>query len=42
MGLRWRSHVKKLELSLSRKWMAIYTRPRWEKKVNSILAGKGF
>jgi transcription antitermination factor NusG len=23
------------------KWYAIYTRPRWEKKVNSLLEGKG-
>ncbi|HNA95683.1 MAG TPA: UpxY family transcription antiterminator [Chitinophagaceae bacterium] len=27
---------------MSKKWMAIYTRPRWEKKVNSILQEKGF
>lgn len=26
---------------MSRKWYAIYTRPRWEKKVNSLLAEKG-
>jgi transcription antitermination factor NusG len=26
---------------LSRKWLAIYTRPRWEKKVNQLLIEKG-
>jgi len=26
---------------LSRKWLAVYTRPRWEKKVNQLLAEKG-
>lgn len=26
---------------MSRKWLAIYTRPRWEKKVNSLLKEKG-
>jgi transcription antitermination factor NusG len=26
---------------LSRKWLAIYTRPRWEKKVNQLLQEKG-
>jgi len=26
---------------VNNKWYAIYTRPRWEKKVNSILAQKG-
>jgi transcription antitermination factor NusG len=26
---------------LTRKWLAIYTRPRWEKKVNRLLAEKG-
>ncbi len=25
-----------------RKWLAIYTRPRWEKKVNRLLEEKGF
>ncbi len=24
-----------------RKWLAVYTRPRWEKKVNQLLAEKG-
>ena len=26
---------------MSRKWLAVYTRPRWEKKVNQLLAEKG-
>ena len=26
---------------MSRKWLAIYTRPRWEKKVNQLLQEKG-
>ena len=26
---------------MSRKWLAIYTRPRWEKKVNLLLTEKG-
>lgn len=26
---------------MSRKWLAIYTRPRWEKKVNNLLREKG-
>jgi transcription antitermination factor NusG len=25
----------------NRKWLAVYTRPRWEKKVNQLLAEKG-
>lgn len=29
-------------MTLSRKWYAIYTRPRWEKKVNRLLSEKGF
>ncbi len=27
---------------MSRKWLAVYTRPRWEKKVNQLLLEKGF
>jgi transcription antitermination factor NusG len=27
---------------LSRKWLAVYSRPRWEKKVNQLLQEKGF
>lgn len=27
---------------MSRKWLAIYSRPRWEKKVNQLLQEKGF
>lgn len=26
---------------MSRKWLAVYTRPRWEKKVNQLLNEKG-
>jgi transcription antitermination factor NusG len=26
---------------LSKKWLAVYTRPRWEKKVNQLLLEKG-
>ena len=26
---------------MSRKWLAVYTRPRWEKKVNKLLNEKG-
>jgi len=28
--------------TLTRKWLAVYTRPRWEKKVNLLLSEKGF
>src|SRR3569832_1099930 len=28
-------------LFMSLKWYAIYTRPRWEKKVNNLLSQKG-
>ena len=38
--MRWRSHYKKVP-DLSRKWLAVYTRPRWEKKVNMLLTEKG-
>ena len=31
---------KKVLVSI-RKWLAVYTRPRWEKKVNQLLAEKG-
>lgn len=27
---------------MSRKWLAVYSRPRWEKKVNQLLIEKGF
>ncbi len=27
---------------MPKKWLAIYTRPRWEKKVNQLLTEKGF
>lgn len=29
-------------MALTRKWYALYTRPRWEKKVNRLLTEKGF
>ncbi len=31
----------KKTVRLSRKWLAVYTRPRWEKKVNQLLKEKG-
>ena len=30
-----------MEVSKEKKWFAIYTKPRWEKKVNSRLLEKG-
>ena len=33
--------MQKINGQLNRKWYAIYTRPRWEKKVNLLLGGKG-
>src|SRR5690606_9909926 len=33
--------IKKI-LHLGRKWLAIYSRPRWEKKVNQLLLEKGY
>src|SRR5215470_16647273 len=33
--------MQKLNGHMIRKWYAIYTRPRWEKKVNSLLVEKG-
>ena len=27
--------------SITRKWLAVYTRPRWEKKVHQLLTAKG-
>lgn len=29
-------------VNVSRKWLAIYSRPRWEKKVTQLLTEKGF
>lgn len=29
-------------MAVNRKWYAVYTRPRWEKKVNKLLSEKGF
>ena len=31
----------KMNIQLNKKWFAIYTRPRWEKKVNLLLQEKG-
>ena len=33
--------MQKMNGQLNRKWYAIYTRPRWEKKVNLLLKEKG-
>jgi transcription antitermination factor NusG len=33
--------MQKMNGQLTRKWYAIYTRPRWEKKVNTLLKEKG-
>lgn len=33
--------MQKMNGQLTRKWYAIYTRPRWEKKVNLLLKEKG-
>lgn len=37
--MTWRSHLK--NSALSRKWLAVYTRPRWEKKVDQLFREKG-
>jgi transcription antitermination factor NusG len=29
-------------MGTEKKWLAVYTRPRWEKKVNQLLKDKGF
>src|SRR5690606_2496529 len=29
-------------MATEKKWLAVYTRPRWEKKVNQLLKDKGF
>jgi transcription antitermination factor NusG len=31
-----------LIMAIVKKWYAVYTKPRWEKKVNSLLTEKGF
>jgi transcription antitermination factor NusG len=31
-----------LRMAIGKKWYAVYTKPRWEKKVNSLLTEKGF
>ena len=33
--------MQKMNFQLNKKWFAIYTRPRWEKKVNLLLQEKG-
>lgn len=33
--------MSKISANTTRKWLAVYTRPRWEKKVNRLLAEKG-
>lgn len=38
--MRWRSHLKNFT-RLAIRWLAVYTRPRWEKKVNQLLTEKG-
>ena len=30
-----------MEINKGKKWLAVYTKPRWEKKVNSKLLEKG-
>jgi transcription antitermination factor NusG len=40
--VRWRSHAGQFVMVNGKKWYAVYTKPRWEKKVNSLLAEKGF
>ncbi len=38
--MRWRSFIQNF-ICLTKKWLAVYTRPRWEKKVNQLLTEKG-
>ena len=33
--------MQKMNDQINRRWYAIYTKPRWEKKVNLLLGGKG-
>ena len=33
--------MQKMNIQINKKWFAIYTRPRWEKKVNLLLQEKG-
>ena len=33
--------MQKINGQLSKRWFAVYTRPRWEKKVNQLLTDKG-
>ena len=45
MGVRWRSCINFIEMDEvkkdDRKWYALYTKPRWEKKINTTLERKG-
>jgi transcription antitermination factor NusG len=41
MGLRWRSHALEA-MDDNRNWYAVYTKPRWEKKVHRVLSERGF
>lgn len=34
--------MRKIYCILAKKWLAVYTRPRWEKKVNQLLTTMGF
>lgn len=37
-----RLQIQRLQIfNVTRKWLAVYTRPRWEKKVNKLLQEKG-
>ncbi len=41
MGVRWRSFIfEKRMVAMEKKWFALYTKPRWEKKVDSLLLRK--
>lgn len=41
MGPRWRSH-KFIYMGVKKAfWYVVYTKPRWEKKVNALLAAQG-
>ena len=38
--MRWRSPAK--IMVAEKRWLAVYTRPRWEKKVNRVLHERGY
>ena len=40
MGLRWRSHAQQ-PTPMTPNWYAVYTKPRWEKKVAGLLLHRG-